>query len=281
MFAQCPECMTVFALDAHALSRANGLVGCSQCGATFDTLATLCDQLPEEPFETLPINEPGSAPPLLLQAIEHRRPPQQALFPPDVDTAATGIGTSPSAGIPEREPRPAPADLPAFARQATTAARQGRRSTRLLIAACAVLAVALAMQLAWAERASLVRLPAVASAVQTVCGSLGCRLPMARDPARLELGSRDIRRHPSVDGALLISATIRNTASFSQPWPVIGITLSDLDDQRVAMRRFRPAEYLRDAAIRRGGLAPGTTAALVFEVADPGRDAVAFEFVFQ
>jgi hypothetical protein len=57
--------------------------------------------------------------------------------------------------------------------------------------------------------------------------------------------------------------------------------LSDLDDNRIAMRRFRPAEYLHDEAARQAGLAPGASAALVFEVHDPGQNAVAFEFSFE
>ena len=46
------------------------------------------------------------------------------------------------------------------------------------------------------------------------------------------------------------------------------------------MRRFAPQEYLGDTRAIATGLAPGATAALVFEVADPGKNAVAFEFKF-
>ena len=46
------------------------------------------------------------------------------------------------------------------------------------------------------------------------------------------------------------------------------------------MRRFRPREYITDSRSLAAGLAPGATAALVFEVADPGKNAVAFEFKF-
>ena len=58
------------------------------------------------------------------------------------------------------------------------------------------------------------------------------------------------------------------------------ITLSDLDETRIAMRRFQPRDYVNDARTIAGGLAPGASTALVFEVADPGRNAVAFEFKF-
>jgi hypothetical protein len=79
----------------------------------------------------------------------------------------------------------------------------------------------------------------------------------------------------------MISATIRNDAAFAQPYPVVSLVLSDADGHRVAMRRLRPAEYLDDREAMRAGLAPGTSAALLIEVADPGTHAVAFEFGFE
>jgi hypothetical protein len=56
------------------------------------------------------------------------------------------------------------------------------------------------------------------------------------------------------------------------------LTLSNARGERVAMRRLRPRDYLDDPATRARGLAPGASAVLVLEVADPGAPAVAFEF---
>jgi len=98
---------------------------------------------------------------------------------------------------------------------------------------------------------------------------------------RLRLLARDVQAHPSVPGALLISATVRNDASFDQPWPVVSVTLSDVDGKRIAMRRLQPAEYLGDSAALERGLAAGGNAALVLEVEDPGNRAVAFEIGFE
>jgi hypothetical protein len=47
------------------------------------------------------------------------------------------------------------------------------------------------------------------------------------------------------------------------------------------MRRFQPREYLGDTRALGAGLAAGASTSLVFEVADPGRNAVAFEFEFE
>ena len=41
MYTQCPECLSVFSLDAQTLAKAHGHVVCGHCEASFDSLATL------------------------------------------------------------------------------------------------------------------------------------------------------------------------------------------------------------------------------------------------
>jgi hypothetical protein len=97
----------------------------------------------------------------------------------------------------------------------------------------------------------------------------------------LELLASNVQAHPSVAGALMISASVRNDATFAQPYPILTITLSDAQGRRIGMRRLQPLEYLDDSAILRHGLAPGATAVLLLELEDPGDKAVAFEFNFE
>jgi predicted Zn finger-like uncharacterized protein len=256
MYAQCPECLTIYSLDAATVAQAHGTVACGHCGATFDTLATLTEELPPEPFDSLPLHAASPAPPMLMMAVFRPQTTQPNLF--DQAPGASGA--------------------PSFARRR----RASRRGHPLRWAmGCLALALLLAGQLAWAERATLTANDSIRPWLQRGCDLVGCRLPKVRDIDKLQLISRDIRPHPSVPGALIISATLRNDADFTQPFPVVSITLSDLDNNRIAMRRFRPSEYIHDAATRAAGLPPGGTAALVFEVRDPGKNAVAFQFGFQ
>ncbi|MCE5232828.1 MAG: zinc-ribbon and DUF3426 domain-containing protein [Mizugakiibacter sp.] len=261
MYTQCPECLTVFALDAASVAQARGSVRCGHCSAVFDAIATLTEALPPEPFDSLPAHTPSPAPPQLVEPVYRPQAPQQGLFAP-VDPLHGGH---------------APA-APAFARRHGVA--HGGHPGRWA-AGCALLALALGAQLAWAQRDALIASDALRPWLARACRPLACTLPPVKDVHQLSLISRDIRPHPSVPGALIISATLRNDADFTQPYPVLGITLSDLDENRVAMRRFLPAEYVRDPRLRAAGLAPGAEAALVFEVEDPGKNAVAFEFNFE
>ena len=146
---------------------------------------------------------------------------------------------------------------------------------------CLLLALMLAAQFAWIKRVELFRNPTTHLWATRICQTIDCRLPPIRDVAKLELLSRDIRPDPQAAGALMITATVRNNAAFRQPWPVVVVELTDIDNNPVAMRRFRPAEYMPDPARRAAALAPGATAAVAFEVADPGKRASGFRFSFE
>lgn len=262
MYTQCPECLTIFKLGSAELAAAHGSVRCGHCAAVFDALRSLSLQLPPEPIDRLETHAPLSAPPQLELPVFRPNPKQTALFSEPADRARAMERSS----------------LPAFA-----AARRRARAPRNWpwLAGSALLLLALTGEIAWADRTSWSNDARVRAWLDPVCARLGCTLPLRRAAAQLELLSRDIRPHPSVPGALIISATLRNDAAFAQAYPTVEIALSDLDEKAVAMRRFQPRDYLGDTRAIDRGLSPGASTALVFEVADPGHDAVAFEFKFE
>ena len=284
MYTQCPECLSVFSLDARTLAQAHGHVTCGHCGAGFDSLATLTEQLPPEPFRELPVNEPAFTPPN-IDLVIYRPQPE----PP----AATAVVADPAA-----DPNPPSADddfsqlvfAPRFARKRPFRRTRDKSRARRPPSAerhwpwalvCLALGLLLAAQLAWAERDPLIRNPVVGGWLRQTCALLGCQLPLVAAPAQLHLLASNVQQHPSVAHALMISASVRNDALFAQPYPVLSITLSDAQGKRIAMRRLQPQDYLDDGAALARGLAPGATTVLVLEVADPGDKAVGFALDFE
>lgn len=262
MYTQCPECQTIYKLSGADLAGAHGSVRCGHCAAVFDALWTLTAQLPPEPLDYLDVHPAQALPPQLDLPVFRPAPPDAMLFVEAVERDADDDGPS----------------LPAFAAGRRRA--RARRTAPWLLGSL-LLALVLAGQIAWAERARWIDDAHARAWLEPLCGHLGCRLPLRHDASTLALLSRDIRPHPSVPGALIISATLRNDAAFAQPYPTVEVTLSNLDEKRVAMRRFQPREYLADARAIAQGLGAGASTSLVFEVADPGQDAVAFEFKFE
>ncbi|HET8943100.1 MAG TPA: zinc-ribbon and DUF3426 domain-containing protein [Rudaea sp.] len=267
MYTQCPECLTIYKVAVNVLADGRGSVRCGHCAAVFDTLCTLTEHLPPEPVQHL-LTHPdgGPLPQLSVPALRPNPSAQQSLlFDPD---------ERPRHVTPRRSP-----PTPAFARTRVRHIQPSVRNWPWALGVV-VLATCLLAQAGYAKRAQLLDNANLRPWLDEICGTIGCTLPLRHDPTHLELLSRDIRPHPSVPGALIISATLRNDGSFAQAFPAVEITLSDLDENRIAMRRFLPREYLPNPHSLSSGLAPGATAALVFEVADPGKNAVAFEFKF-
>ncbi len=115
--------------------------------------------------------------------------------------------------------------------------------------------------------------------LERACGALGCALSAWREPDAMHILTRDVRPHPSMPEALIISASFRNDARWAQPWPRLDLTLSDINGQPIAQRRFTPEQYLghlQSAPL----ILPGQSASIALEVRDPGKQAVAFEFGF-
>jgi len=262
MYTQCPECLAVYAVEAEVLGRSLGRLRCGHCGADFDALHTLAAELPATPFRYLPTHAPAAEPPRLGAPVHLPDPRQPALAFPGGEAS------------PRHEPVP---EAPEFllGRPAPPRGPQWPWALGAL-----ALALVFLVQIAWAERDDLLANATLRPWLDRACVALGCRLPLRHDVRRLELLARDIRPHPSVPGALIISATVRNAADFPQAWPVIEISLADLDENRIAMRRFLPREYIGDARVPVEGIAPGASASVAIEVQDPGKNAVAFEFKF-
>lgn len=257
MYTQCPECLTVYRIPIDALTRAHGRARCGVCRAEFDVLATLVEHLPPEPLGKLERHHPGPLPILDVPAMRPKAG-QHDLFA--LDAEDDDLAPAPSF---VHEPAPKP------------------RASRLLFATNLLLLFGLLAQGGYAGRSWWINEPRLRPWLDAACLRLDCRLPARTDLSQISLVSRDVRPHPSQSGALIISATMLNRADFVQPYPIVEITLSDLDEKRVAMRRVAPQEYLVDMRALARGLAPNTTATIDLEVQDPGRNAVAFEFKFR
>lgn len=276
MYCQCPHCLTVYRLLAAELAAGRGQARCSSCGEDFDALATITDELPPEPIQRLPLIEREARPPGLSQAVLRPRQWQPPLFTPGGQAAAGAAAGATDTGMTATGPA-APADD--FLRRHRARPRTARTWPWRL--AAGLLAVALLAQVAWAERSRLLGIDTYRQWAVAACDWLGCHIadPDAAPPRPdLVMVSRDIRKHPNVEDALLINALISNRSGHNQPWPMLELRLSDLDERPMAMRRFLPRDYLSDPQRIGRGMPPDTTLPVELEVLDPGSEAVNFEF---
>jgi len=101
-----------------------------------------------------------------------------------------------------------------------------------------------------------------------------------RQPEKIQMLSKKVFSHPTQPDALIITASIKNLAKESQPFPYLEAKLLDARNQTIALRRFRPHEYLTqyqpDALLE-----SGTDVRIRLKIEDPpGNRAKHFQFSF-
>lgn len=143
-----------------------------------------------------------------------------------------------------------------------------------------VLLLSLALQILLADRARLAADAGWRPLLSSLCGVLGCSIPAWREPQAFVMLDRDVRPVPNLAGVLQARATFRNDARWSQPWPILLLTLKDADGRDLGARAITPAEYLRGSAAMTE-LAPGQSAQVAVNLREPSANVVAFSFDFR
>jgi len=247
MFTRCPECLTVHALNASLLAHAGGAVRCGHCKNEFSALAYLFDHWPDA-TSSPPSVGAHSGPPVLGQ----------------VSSARPVAAMAPDAGTGASEPE--------------IKRNSGRLAWKLV---CAILIAITFLNLAWTFRTPLME----RVEIRNFLTSVGLMEPVPQmlfqDLSRLHLVSRDMHKHPTRAGMLALSVTFVNRAERVQRYPNIEVTLSDVANEPLARREFKPLEYLPEGNIISRGLAPDVHVLVLLEFADPGSSAVGFELNFK
>jgi Protein of unknown function (DUF3426). len=143
-----------------------------------------------------------------------------------------------------------------------------------------LLLVLLVGQYGYFKRDELVGNSALRPWIDRLCAWASCTLPVLRDPARIQLVDREVKAHPAIDNALLITVTFVNDAPFYQPFPILGFKMSDSNGKLLVQRRFLPSEYLREDTESSPGMPPKVPVSARLEVVDPSVDAVSYMFDF-
>lgn len=249
MYTRCPACEALYELSPEELAEAAGVVRCSNCGKTFNSLAQLFARQPDN--DESPLRGKGM-PPLLANRI--------LLQPSLPGLEGEALSTSsepppqftPAAGSTDEAPLPGP-----------------RPPSLLWPAMTALLGLLAIGQTLW-----LLDLPQRWIDPNTSTGN------HASPGTAISLVGRDMHAHPSRDDAVVINALLRNNSARSIQFPMIELRMFDRSNQLLGARRLRPDEYLPDPARAPSGLGPGASLPLIVEVALTGSEPTGFELRF-
>ena len=253
MYTQCSHCKAVFRVTMKELTAAQGLLRCGECDTIFDAMKALSTTLPEErTFATNQLNDTVDA---------NTKPADTRIRVLPANHASKGKNKS------------------NFTAARNSKAKAPARSRKLLWLSLAALAILLILQLLYTSRAWFMEQPLTSDISRRICTFIGCEMQTPRNVKKIRVMSRSVYSHPNAPEHLIISSSIQNDASFAQPYPTLEISFYNSESEVVALRRFKPEEYIGEK--KSGTMMPsGTPEEFSVHIADPGKEAVNFQFRF-
>jgi predicted Zn finger-like uncharacterized protein len=140
------------------------------------------------------------------------------------------------------------------------------------------LVLLLAIQLVHTYRHTLARHPRLGQAIMGIYGALGANLQPDWNLHAYEILQWHLGSDPAIPGTLKVRASLKNVASFAQPYPLLKLVLEDRWGESVREREFEPAEYLDPGTAADRLLGPAQQATATISIVDPGTDAEGFRF---
>ncbi|MBS0200067.1 MAG: DUF3426 domain-containing protein [Proteobacteria bacterium] len=165
---------------------------------------------------------------------------------------------------------------PRFARDAVDEATQSLPVPRWAWPLLFVLFVLLLVQILVGDRVALANNPSTRPIAVTACRVLACTIPAWSDTSSLKIVDHRIHAAPDRPGVLVVEASFRNDARWPQAWPLLQLTLSDINGVPVAQGRYAAVQYL--AGAHAATIGSGQTATVQLNVSDPPQKAVSFDF---
>ena len=234
------------------LSAAQGVLRCGECGSTFDAMQSLSTTLPEDRKFIKKAN---------LPTIEDKQPQaKQKIYATTSSSNADSAKNDTSYKL-KRRKKP--------------------DSNRFLLIALVSLSCLLAAQIFYKQKDWLADQPLTSGITRIFCEAIpNCKVEKRRDITKIEMLNKTIYSHPNQIGSLVVSASLENQAAFDQPFPLIEISLLDAQSQIIALRRFPPQDYLGNKFQQGVLMVRKNPIDFKLNIADPGHDAIRFQFRF-
>lgn len=230
---QCPACGTRFKVTEAQLDAHDGLVRCGRCHEVFNASAHLHNDEPS-PQLSLPIEpEPPT--------VEHTGKEER------VETIEADLDSIPNVHELEEEPatqtqQARPVDELADEIPGTPPPK--RRRVGVLVAL--LLALTLLAQATYFFRIELAaHLPGLKPLLTQYCALLACTVELPQKAELMSIESSELESDRVQSNLITLHALLRNRATFTQSYPSLELTLTDLQDHAIARRVFHPADYLQ------------------------------------
>jgi len=275
VLTQCPACNTTFRVTAEQIKAKSGRVRCGECQHVFNALDTLIDALPSNTYPSVGEKMPASVAPSqhlpeeMATVTPHstNEDREQTASPESIEfsegTEEENVVESPATEpyTPNPPEQTAPTNSTDILLDASFAELPRPATTRRWpwIAGSVLLLTALVVQTVIALRIPLAKsLPAAQPAIDVLCRIAHCTTRLPAQAELISIESSDLHPDPAKPGRLIVSATLKNRATFSQQFPHLEITLTDIADKAILRKVLAPAIYLPPNTVTANGMPPNS-----------------------
>lgn len=295
VITRCPDCHARFRVTDGQLKLARGQVRCGACLCVFDARQhaqpDIEDSKPTaqptsaDSTETTGATSAGSVAAAATNGsnttlrtaesdVQPTRPVQSAQAQPFARSAEPSQD-APTAMPGEQDPKGFRAEPIAFqSRDRDRDDNPVATTGWMLLSLIAILA--LAGQVLWFERARLAVYSELSSVYALICDQVDCSLKQ-NALTLIDNQGLHLQPHPKYSDALTAAIVLENRAAFSQPWPGLQLSFTDLKGRAVARRTFQPEEYLDTRSVDPLRMPQGQPMQIELELASPGRRGVSYE----
>jgi predicted Zn finger-like uncharacterized protein len=178
--------------------------------------------------------------------------------------------TQPEAGANNTDP-----DIPQF-NQVPSDPRPAMSSWLLGALAMTLLALCLG-QIAYSLRTGITaRYPPSRPYLLSFCELAGCIVELPQRASLLAIEDSDLQQDAEYEDVIVLSSTFINHASYVQAYPVLELTLTDVNDKPVLRRLFTPGEYLSKETDVNAGMAADSETKVKLHLAATGIKAAGY-----
>jgi len=251
----CPECDTQFIVKDEQLKAYNGQVRCGDCSHVFNAL----EHIVQEHKPASPTEDKISS---ILDSVSlggdtitevsvtddvisnDAAPASDFLESTAVETSGKTIQNTPDLA----------SDL--NINRKFRIKRNKKPFSWLLFSVCSLFLIVLIGQLTYALRTEIsAYYPKTKPWLKLACAKIGCQIELPKKITLITIDDSDMHENTSYQDALQFSSTLVNHASYVQAYPLVELTLTDIDDKPVLRRTFTAQEYLPEDANPEAGIA--------------------------
>ena len=254
---QCPQCATRFKVSQAQLEAHQGMVRCGRCQAVFNASQHVHDDQPSPqlslPIELPPDLEPAPSATATDNTFDEVAPAQPS--PSDtLEQQFSDETTSHSTKRANNARQVAGYDFP-VADEVLDQPGENKLRWPWVVGAVLVLALLLAQAGYFFRDELAARLPGLKPVLTSYCNLLKCSILLPQKADLLSIESSDLEADPAHASVIDLNAILRNRAPYTQAYPHIELTLTDLADAALARRIFLPSQYLKPGEAEKQGLA--------------------------